>query len=178
MGLGGERFTGVVASLPEPVAALDNDFRFIAFNEAYARSFMDATGESPTLGMTLAEALRSIRSTSPRHWISGSRALSGEAFTVLRPSRVPDGNPHTYELGFNPIWGQGRQVVGAVNIVRDVTEQARIQEVQRKMIAELEDRIALRTEEFNGLIHNSPVAFCLFGPRTALPSHQTARSPR
>ncbi len=162
MGLGGERFTGVVASLPEPVAALDNDLRFIAFNEAYARSFMDVTGESPTLGMTLAEALRKHPEYLPAALDLWKRALSGEAFTVLRPSRVPDGNPHTYELGFNPIWGQGGQVVGAVNIVRDVTEQARIQEVQRKMIAELEDRITLRTEEFNGLIQNSPVAFCLF----------------
>jgi two-component system, cell cycle sensor histidine kinase and response regulator CckA len=119
----------LVRHAADAIVSLDGDGRIVAFNEAAERMFGVSGRE--------AEGQLFVELASP----PGSERLAEVvAKTAAEARRVDDirlrswgGQPFVASLTTAPVRGRGDEVVGAVAIVRDVTEQRRSEERLREM---------------------------------------------
>jgi PAS domain S-box-containing protein len=125
------RLAGIIEGTTDFVAALDPDFRFIAFNTAYQEGFAELFGVRIATGMSLREALAQLpeeRAIMLEIW---GRALAGEEFTIEREFGVGPKEKKQIEMIFSSIRNQENQLIGASHIGRDITERKRAEEALR-----------------------------------------------
>jgi two-component system, cell cycle sensor histidine kinase and response regulator CckA len=122
--------TSIIDGTSDAIAAVDTQFRFLAFNYTYARQFEVLFGASVELGASVLDRLSSpdYRERASAQW---NRALSGEQFTVMETLEDVHG-VHSYEIAFNPMRNQSGQVTGASQVVRDTTARLQLEEQLRQ----------------------------------------------
>ncbi len=133
------------------IAAQDDAFRYIYFNEAYRLEFKSLWGIDLTPGASMVELLASWPDDLQNAKHLWSRALGGESFTDT--VRFGPGDPsNVYELRFHPIFdGAGRRL-GAAHIVRNVNERfeqerrMRVRERRADLLARLSDATRTLTD--------------------------------
>ncbi|WP_066425826.1 PAS domain S-box protein [Anabaena sp. 4-3] len=118
------------------IAALDLDFKFIAFNKAYAAEFLKIFGRHIQLGMSIVEALAHLPQEQAKNVETWARALAGEQFTVIREFGNPN-ERHFYEINYSIIQDANGKQIGASHIVRDISDRQRAQEKLRYSQARL-----------------------------------------
>jgi len=157
LGFANDRLMGIIDGTSDLIAALDLDFRFIAFNKAYEAQVVALFGRKPEIGANLTETLAHLPGEKARVAATWGRALGGEEFSAsyeVGEQALGAGEAsRSYEVKYSAIRdGQG-DLIGAALIARDVTEQKR-------------DAAALRLSEtrFRSLIEQSPLSTQGFSP--------------
>lgn len=146
---------GLVSSIIEGtsdlIAALDFDFRFIAFNSAYRQEFEDIFGQKVELGMSLVDALAHLPQEQAKNLNIWGRALAGENFTVVEELGDETRKRNYYEITYSSIKDENDKLIGASHIVRDITAkklaEVALQESEQKFRA-----IFNSTFQFMGLL--------------------------
>lgn len=141
------RLKAALNSSADFIVILDREFRYVDFNDAYADEFAEFMGRRPQIGASILDLL----SSKPEHvrlarelW---GRSFSGESFSVERSYLLPNGMQPTRQFAFNPIHDPSGAIVGACQIVRDVTARCEAERRLAETNEGLERRVAERTQE-------------------------------
>ena len=125
------QLAALVAGMPDLVAALDLELRYIAFSRSYKKEFEKVYGPTIAVGTTLTEALAHLpeeRESAMHVW---ERALRGEEFTIEREFGDPRRERVFYRITFSSLRdGQGN-LIGASMTGRDMTDLRRSEEARR-----------------------------------------------
>ena len=119
---------GITRGTDELIAALDGQYRFTYCNDAYAREFRRLWGRDAAPGLSLVEALAAEPVAQRKARALWARALRGETFHVTLPFGPGGEAQQVYDLRFNPIVDTEGEAIGAAHIIRNVTEQTRMQQ--------------------------------------------------
>lgn len=114
----------IFESTEDLIAAMDTNFRYLAFNSAYQTEFQQVFGPTIGIGTNMLEALAHLPGERQKAEELWRRALEGEQFTITQEF----GNPSTrrsYELRFNTLRNEAGEVIGAIHFVRDNTARKR-----------------------------------------------------
>ncbi|MDX2213935.1 MAG: PAS domain S-box protein [Oculatellaceae cyanobacterium bins.114] len=147
-----ELFKGILESSHDCVAAIDLDYRLIAFNRAYKLEFESRFDSVIELGTSLVEVLAQQPYPTLEWW---QHALQGEEFTVIQEIQGNPSEPHRanhpplnyYETTFSPIYNQHNHIIGALHRARDISLRKQTEAALKKTRNELEMRVAERTAE-------------------------------
>ena len=123
---------GIIEGSSDLIAALDVDFRYLAFNRAYQAEFKRLFGCDIRIGARLAGCLcrtSADRQCAMEMW---ERALGGEEFTVTHELGDPGRARRHYEMRFSSIRDHESRLIGAAHIVRDVTDRRRMEDRLQK----------------------------------------------
>lgn len=140
------RLNGIIESTNDIIAALDLDFKLIAFNTAFKQEVIRVFGKEPKLGMSLLDAVAHLPIEQAKVRGLWGRALQGEEFTTIEEFGAPELERHYYEINFNSIKDENNQVIGACQTVRNVTSRIHNEEQIRNLNHELEERVIERTQ--------------------------------
>jgi len=132
------RLNGIIDGSPDLIAAIDNDYRYLAFNNAFEREFEKIFGKKIHLGMSLFEALAHLPEEMENTVALWTRALEGESFTLSSEFGSARLQRNAYELSFSPIRDDDGAVIGAAHIVRDITERKKAEEALAQKSTELQ----------------------------------------
>ncbi len=115
--------TAILDGTRDLIAALDLDFRFIAFNRAYHQEFLKIFGYDIQIGTSLIDALAALPQEQQNAIELWGRALNGEEFTVTQEFGDRSRDRRCYEITYSLVRDSQGQRIGASHIVRDVTQQ-------------------------------------------------------
>ncbi|MDY6946841.1 MAG: PAS domain-containing protein [Pseudomonadota bacterium] len=111
------------------VAAVGNDYRFLAMNKAYADQFERRLGLRPQVGQNLLEIMKAHREQLALSGSRWSRALAGEEFTLIEPTAPSESDQlRHYEITYTSLRDPDGRVLGAFQYAQDVTERVRDQQ--------------------------------------------------
>jgi signal transduction histidine kinase len=136
------QLTSIVESSSDLIAAVDRDLVVLAVNPAWVQEFQRISDVRVSPGMRMEEAfvrLPTERRTSMLHW---RRALAGERFVSTREVGDPARTRDEYEISYGPVRDPDGEIVGASQVVRNVSERRR---------REAEDAEARRLESIGRL---------------------------
>jgi signal transduction histidine kinase/DNA-binding NarL/FixJ family response regulator len=119
---------GMINSSSDLLAALDTDFRFIAFNTAYKNSFQRTFATNPELGMRLDDTLSHIPDTRDKLVGLWGLALEGKEYCCVEQF----GTEENLEFVFNALRDSQNKLIGAVHIARDITERQQAEKALRQ----------------------------------------------
>lgn len=119
---------GITRGSEDLIAAVDSDFRFLYFNEAYRQEFKKLWDYDIREGTDLVAAMAPWPQEQEKARKLWSRALEGESFRIQMDFGPSEEEKSIYDLRFNPIRSPQGETVGAAHIFRDVSEQVRVQE--------------------------------------------------
>ncbi|MDX2230680.1 MAG: PAS domain-containing protein [Leptolyngbyaceae cyanobacterium bins.349] len=144
-----DRLVSIIEGSTDFIAALDLEFHFIAFNQAYQQEFQRIFGVEIKLGMSLVEALAQLPDEQAKAREIWERALRGEEFTVEREFGDETRNRSYYEITYSSIRDKDQNLIGASHIVRDVSQRRRVEGDLHQLNEDLERRVLQRTAELN-----------------------------
>ncbi|AMV36511.1 ATP-binding protein [Planctomyces sp. SH-PL62] len=145
------RLRGVVEGTTDQIAALDRDRRFILLNTAYKSRFAALFGREIEQGMRLDDALAGRTDAFARLAARWDRALAGERFQTVVAYPDADGGVIHLELTYSPIRDDQGDLLGASQMVRDVTDRIEADEALRRNAAQLEALGASREKAYAAL---------------------------
>ncbi len=128
-------------STSDLVAALDTDFRFLAFNRAYQQEFERIFGRRIEIGASLRDALAHLPADQTKALDMYGRAFQGEESTVTEEF----GNERSrncYEIRSSSIRDDEGRITGALHVIRDMSARRRLEQAAR-IEAELEELEAI-----------------------------------
>lgn len=115
---------GIIENTTDWIAAIDLDFRFIAFNRAYAHQFKRLYAKTLAVSMHLLDdALSHFPEERLKQRELWARALAGEEFTITQELGSEEMGQRIYEVSFHPIRDEHSKPMGASQLWRDVTER-------------------------------------------------------
>jgi PAS domain S-box-containing protein len=131
------RLAGIIGGSTDLIAALDRDFRFIAFNPAYQEAFAKIFKIRIKEGMSLIEAL--AHRPEEQSWLvkTWGRALNGEEFIIDREFGSGDLERRHVEMIYSSIRNQDGQLIGASHIARDITRRKQVENERKRLIEDL-----------------------------------------
>jgi len=144
-----DRLAGIIEGSKDLIAAVDLDFQFIAFNQAYQQDFKQVFGVDIALGMNLIDVLAHVPEEQARVAEIWSRALQGEEFTVEQEFGDSTLRHGYYEITFSSIRDLDQNLIGASQVVRNVTQRHAFESALRQLNEDLEQRVVQRTAELN-----------------------------
>ena len=127
------QLTRVMESTKDVIAIMDTDYRYTLFNSAFHEEFKKIFGQDLKVGDSMVQALSYLPDDltyAKKFW---DRAFGGEDFIVTHEFGNAKLERNWYELHFSPIRDNQDNVVGAVHIVRNVSERMLMEEKQRQM---------------------------------------------
>jgi len=105
------------------VQVLDLDFRILAVNKASADEFERVFGVRPRVGDVLPALLKNNPTEAAQMRALWTRALAGEAYTVVQEFGDPRLDRRYYEIKFNPLRDARGVQFAAFQFVYDVTQR-------------------------------------------------------
>ena len=132
------------------IFALDQQYRYIAFNENHRKTMKLIWGVEISLGISMLEYIRTPEDRK-KAMINFDRALSGESFTVSEIYGDTALERRWYEDNYNPIRSENGSVIGLTLILSDITDRKQMEEALQKQKA-LNDAVL---ESVPGLLYVS-----------------------
>ncbi|HUP02890.1 MAG TPA: PAS domain S-box protein [Bryobacteraceae bacterium] len=132
------KLEAALASMTDAVFIADKEGRYVEFNEAFARFYRFAGKDECARTLTeypkLMDAFLPDGSVAPLDMWSVPRALRGETATNVEYSlrRKDTGESWVGSYSFGPIRDTKGEIVGAVVVARDITEQKQAEERLRQ----------------------------------------------
>lgn len=132
-----ERLLGVIEGTKDAICAVDIHFRVIAFNSSFELSFWKLYGKKIEEGNLLPELILDPveRSVVIENW---SRALRGEVYTTERAMQGLVQDSAIFEISYSSIRDSSHNLIGATQIIRDITERKHDEEKLKKTLEEKE----------------------------------------
>ncbi|EMO54626.1 PAS domain S-box protein [Leptospira noguchii] len=132
-----ERLLGVIEGTKDAICAVDIHFRVIAFNSSFELSFWKLYGKKIEEGNLLPELILdpAERSVVIENW---SRALRGEVYTTERVMQGLVQDSAIFEISYSSIRDSSHNLIGATQIIRDITERKYDEEKLKKTLEEKE----------------------------------------
>jgi signal transduction histidine kinase len=142
------KLAGVIESSPDPIFAIDREYRLVAFNSVLVALFAELFRTVPRLGESLRAHIPPART---EYWyMMLDRALAGERLSVERA--IPFGDAlRQFVVALNPTVMDGR-ITGVTAFIREVTSLRRAEDAARRHQAELAH--ALRTQTMGEVAAN------------------------
>lgn len=116
---------GIINGASDLIAALDLNFRFIAFNQPYAGEFAKIFGTAPAEGMHFLEVLAHLPDDQADTREAWERALRGEEFSTTLVFGDSNGKRNQYEVTFRTLRNTGGQPIGATHFMRRISPHPR-----------------------------------------------------
>jgi PAS domain S-box-containing protein len=115
------------------IAAQDQDFRYIFFNQTYKEEIRRITGKDLTLGASMIELFAEIPEEQKRTVNEWSKVLHGEKVNETIKFADPGGeNIRIYNVLHTPLRDNNGSIVAAGEVAYDVTEQKQVEETLRE----------------------------------------------
>jgi PAS domain S-box-containing protein len=124
-----DRLHCIINSSQDLIVALDTKFRFILFNNGYKRYFEQYTGKKINLGVNMLDCLAHMPVESQKIKQAWEDVLNGQQKQTLEEITDAQGNTRYVELNFSLVKDREDNVIGASQIIRDVTERMLNQEL-------------------------------------------------
>jgi PAS domain S-box-containing protein len=167
----------VLESATDSIAMVDTDCRYTVFNSAFRSGIERLYGVTIKPGDALLESLGHVPEDLAFVMDCWQRALRGEDFSVTREFGVATRERGWYELRFSPSRDTSGRIVGAVHVVRDITERKqaedalRASELRFRRLFELLPIGVTLTDASGRITHTNPASEPLLG----IPSDELAR---
>ena len=129
---------GIIEGSKDLIAALDLDFRYIAFNSAYKAEFFKIFGQDIEIGTSLSEALAHLPEEQAKTVEIWERALAGEEFTVIQDLGDINRERNYYEITYSSIRDENEQLLGASHIAKDISDRIQAEEQIKASLKEKE----------------------------------------
>ncbi|KTD42830.1 diguanylate cyclase [Legionella parisiensis] len=115
------RLRSILESATDMIAAVDNNYCYIIFNEAYQREFKRLFGKSIAIGMSLDTVFSDVGSKNKllEMW---KKSLNGGEF-VKNIEFELENKRNVYEITSSLIINEDNEINGAVHIIRNITKQ-------------------------------------------------------
>ncbi|MBE0534021.1 MAG: PAS domain-containing protein [Phycisphaerae bacterium] len=139
---------GITRGTDDMIAALDKDFGFLFFNDAYRREFKRLWDVDIEIGANIVDAMARYPQEQQKAKELWGRAIKGESFSITTEFGPSEAAQQVYDLRFNPINDPQGRPIGAAHIIRNVTEQARTERALRRS----EERYNLVNQATNDII--------------------------
>ncbi len=142
-------FADLVENTDAIIQVLDRDYRVLAINRAAVAAFDRAYGVAPTVGASILDLLSDRPGDLADVRALWDRALAGEAFTATAEFGLAERERRWFDITFAVLNDAGGTLIGAYQMVRDVTD--RIAEQKRLAAAEDQLRQAQKVEALGQL---------------------------
>lgn len=162
------RMTEIIEGSTDGIAAIDRDFTFMAFNRVYEHEFRKMYGRKLAVGMHLLDDAL-IEHPDEVQVVKDlwSRALRGEEFIVSKEVDNENSGHHYFEVAYNPIRDEHGEVIGASQIMRDITERKMVEEDLRHAKERIEEE-AQNARKFQLAVESSTDAIAITTADTVL----------
>ncbi|GGD03737.1 sensor histidine kinase [Aquisalinus flavus] len=131
---------GIANVSGDMIAAIDTDFGFTFFNEAYRREYAHLWKLDIETGTNLLAGMAQWPEEREKARDVWQRALDGDAYTATMEFGPSAAEMRYYALRFAPIM-DGDSITGAVHIISDITAQVRAENHREILIRELNHRV-------------------------------------
>ncbi len=150
------------------VIAIDKNYRFLGFSDAYVEFAKTALKKEVTLGMTAFDVIPA--DLVPFAKSNYDRAIAGESFVITNNFLFPDGKRRFYENKYSPIIDQHGKILGLTLFSNDITalkeqqEETRIVDLRYAALFDgAEDAILIADITTGNLVDVNDKAVSLFG---------------
>lgn len=113
----------IIEGSRDMIAALDLNYRYIFYNRAYEEEFFKIFNKNVSIGVSLIQILKDVP-TGVDVIKSWEKSLNGihkkETIEIKTSEKI-----ETFELTSSPVKDINNQMIGAVHIVRNITERAK-----------------------------------------------------
>ena len=123
---------GIIEGTTDQIAALNLEFRYIAFNSAYQREFYKIFGQEIAIGSSLIDVLADQSEVQEKMVNLWKRALAGEQFSLIQEFTNSDRDRSYYEITYSTIQNFNGQQIGASHIIKNVTDRIRAEKALRQ----------------------------------------------
>ncbi len=121
------QLSAIIKSSGELIAAVDRDLIVIAVNPSWVEEFRRISGVTVTPGMQMVDAVSALPLDADgtiSHW---RQSLRGDHFMVTREIGDPSRARDEYEITYSPVRDERGDVVGASQVVRNVSNRRRVE---------------------------------------------------
>ncbi|AFZ20504.1 PAS domain S-box protein [Allocoleopsis franciscana] len=122
----------IIEGTTDIIAALDLDYKYIAFNSAAKAEMLNIFGREIEIGTNLIEALAHLPEEQAKVAQIWSRALAGEEFTIIQEFGDTVRERNYYEITFSSIRDKNGQRIGASHIAKNISDRLAIEQVLRE----------------------------------------------
>jgi PAS domain S-box-containing protein len=122
----------IIEGTTDIIAALDLDYRYIAFNNAYKAEFLKIFGREIEIGTSLIEVLAHLPEEQAKVAQIWGRALAGEEFTIIQEFGDTAHERNYYEITYSSIRDNNGQRIGASHIAKNVRDRLATEQVLRE----------------------------------------------
>ena len=126
----------IVESSGDVIAMMDTEYRYTSFNTAFHDEFKKIFGKDLKHGDSMLQALEQLPEDLANAKAYWNRALEGEDFIITQQFGDRTLTRNWYELHFSPVRNSDGKVIGAVHIVRNVTERKLSEETLQRLVRE------------------------------------------
>lgn len=138
----------MIDSASDMIAAIDLDYRYIVFNQAYKQEFRDFFEQDIDIGTNIDEVASYIPQVKDTLLDNFGKLFAGKEYKRnIEFNFSRHEKNQTYEITFSPIKNESGTIAGAVHIIRNITEHIseknmlnKTNEDLNKSIEELKDK--------------------------------------
>ena len=122
----------IIDGTTDLIAAVDANLNYTAFNKAYERKYRHTFGKTIQVGESVRDAL-AVMSDKQDILNGWERAIKGDELTLVNRWRPSDID--YFEISFNPIHDGEGKVIGAMHIMRDITQRMKIDQLKNEFVS-------------------------------------------
>ncbi|PJZ26471.1 histidine kinase [Leptospira hartskeerlii] len=133
-----DRLQAIIEGVKESICAVDMDLRVISCNTAFELMVWKLYGKRITVGQSIWDIAIDNPEEKERIIRNWSRALTGEVFKMERKISGLIKDSIVLEINYSSIRDESHNMIGATQIIRDVTDRYQYEETLRKSLEEKE----------------------------------------
>ncbi|MEI7012999.1 PAS domain S-box protein [Leptospira licerasiae] len=133
-----DRLQAIIEGVKDSICAVDMDLRVISCNTAFELMVWKVYGKRVTVGQRIWDIAIDDPEEKERIIRNWSRALTGEVFKMERKISGLVKDSIVLEITYSSIRDESHNMIGATQIIRDVTDRYQYEETLRKSLDEKE----------------------------------------
>ncbi|HEY9667357.1 MAG TPA: response regulator, partial [Coleofasciculaceae cyanobacterium] len=145
---------GIIEGSTDQIAALDLEFRYIAFNSSYRAEFLKIFNRDIEIGSNLMEVLADQLEEQVKLVNLWRRALAGEEFTLIQEFGEANRERNYYEITYSSIRDSTGRQIGASHIIKNVSDRIQAEQEREQLLLQIEYERA----RFEAVLRQMPAA--------------------
>ena len=144
------QYREAVGSTVNPIAAVDDSFRYLFANSAYSEPL--GYDEAEISGLTVPEVLGEDTFAEVKPYLE--RGLAGQASQFHTTRNVPSGETREYEATYSPVQNDEGDTYGLIGSFNDITERIRREEELERLFDGMDDAAFVHSVDGSFLVVN------------------------